>query len=260
MTIIKTINIEGLFCSKNIRASWEDKALILTGLPGSGKTTFLNLVHSILVRILGDNQVRFKPKVSFKKISIEFTSGYIFELTDKDLIGGTIFSERLFESAHKEMLRILGEPCLLRKNPQEPVSMYTNTIKLYRGSAEKVKQFQKLINDKYLHLSGKELFINQSYEFLFKTKDRTLTYGELSFSERKLIDLLEPLYLDSDTLVFIDSGIDSICLEWQKMVMQDLMQCENVIQILATTHSPFVFDDSKGLLEPLTKDMEDIIY
>ncbi|GMB66843.1 ATP-binding protein [Pectobacterium brasiliense] len=104
--------------------------------------------------------------------------------------------------------------------------------------------------DKYLSSAGdsKSLtFDPQSLEVIVKdsyTGDR-ISLNDLSSGEKQVISLMATIYLNDNTpkIILIDEPELSLSIDWQRMILPDLNAGENVRQVIAITHSPFIFDN-----------------
>lgn len=68
---------------------------------------------------------------------------------------------------------------------------------------------------------------------------------DLSSGEKQIISFMSYLYLDNKPkLVLIDEPELSLSIEWQRLVIPDMIESKNVVQLLAITHSPFIFDNA----------------
>lgn len=113
----------------------------------------------------------------------------------------------------------------------------------------KIERFVDVCN-KYLTSSGdsKSLqFDPKSLEVIVSdnyTGDR-ISLNALSSGEKQVISLMATIYLNdnSQKIILIDEPELSLSIEWQKMILPDLNAGENVKQIIAITHSPFIFDN-----------------
>lgn len=81
---------------------------------------------------------------------------------------------------------------------------------------------------------------------------RKIPLDALSSGEKQMISLFAKLYLFDDTrkVVLIDEPELSLSLDWQKHVLVDVLNTDGCEQLVAITHSPFVFDNE---LEPFAK-------
>lgn len=76
-------------------------------------------------------------------------------------------------------------------------------------------------------------------------KGNPLTLTQLSSGEKQIVSLFSKLYLESDerSIVIIDEPELSLSLQWQKMLLPDIMRTERCDMLLTVTHSPFIFEN-----------------
>ena len=69
--------------------------------------------------------------------------------------------------------------------------------------------------------------------------------NDLSSGEKQVISLLAKLYLypEQKKIVLIDEPELSLSIDWQKCLLPDLLFSPSCVQLLAITHSPFIFDN-----------------
>lgn len=73
---------------------------------------------------------------------------------------------------------------------------------------------------------------------------RTVGMGQLSSGEKQIISMLAKLYLyEGSKIILIDEPELSLSIEWQRRIIPDMMHSGVVSQILAITHSPFIFEN-----------------
>lgn len=83
--------------------------------------------------------------------------------------------------------------------------------------------------------------------------EQNIKLDDLSSGEKQIISLMSILYLDRNKkIILIDEPELSLSLEWQKKVLPDIINSGGVVQLLAITHSPFVFDNE---LDLFTRDL-----
>jgi predicted ATPase len=67
---------------------------------------------------------------------------------------------------------------------------------------------------------------------------------DLSSGEKQIVSLMAKLYLyEGKKIVLIDEPELSLSIDWQRKVLPDVMSSGNVDQMLAITHSPFIFEN-----------------
>ncbi len=106
---------------------------------------------------------------------------------------------------------------------------------------------------KALTLSRRDLTI--SVESL--TAHRKIPLNSLSSGEKQMISLFAKLYLyPKDKIILIDEPELSLSIDWQRQILVDIVEAPLCQQVVAITHSPFVFDNS---LEPFARPLTSTI-
>ncbi|MDM7055806.1 AAA family ATPase, partial [Klebsiella variicola] len=113
----------------------------------------------------------------------------------------------------------------------------------------KIEQFVEICN-KYLTSSGdsKSLRFDPSKLEVIVSDDFTgtrISLNDLSSGEKQVISLMAILHLggDDNKIILIDEPELSLSLKWQKMILPDIDKAKKVDQVVAITHSPFIFDN-----------------
>lgn len=111
-----------------------------------------------------------------------------------------------------------------------------------------VEKFVEQVNV-YLSLSSDEKTLTYDSN-LMRVVVRNLFNGDeidletLSSGEKQVISLFSHLYLEpKQKIVLIDEPELSLSMDWQKRLLPDVMSSPGCAQLLAITHSPFIFDN-----------------
>lgn len=81
----------------------------------------------------------------------------------------------------------------------------------------------------------------------------TMSLENLSSGEKQMISLFARLYLyPKNKIILIDEPELSLSLDWQRKILMDVLRSQSCLQVIAITHSPFVFDNE---LEPYAKSL-----
>jgi predicted ATPase len=104
---------------------------------------------------------------------------------------------------------------------------------------------QSGVDDKILRLDRRDLSV--SVESL--SAGRTIPLDALSSGEKQMISLFAKLFLypPDQKIVLIDEPELSLSLEWQRQILIDIINTPLCSQIVAITHSPFIFDNALEL-------------
>lgn len=77
-----------------------------------------------------------------------------------------------------------------------------------------------------------------------KVRDNEIPLDALSSGEKQMISLFARLYLyPNKKLVLIDEPELSLSLDWQRKILPDILGASLCQQVIAITHSPFIFDN-----------------
>ncbi|MCK0754420.1 ATP-binding protein [Chromohalobacter japonicus] len=126
-----------------------------------------------------------------------------------------------------------------------------DVISQTKGIEEQIETFVNVCNS-YLELSSdqKKLEFDPD-ELRVKVTDAwgvneetEIDLDDLSSGEKQIISLMSHLYLSNGRkILLIDEPELSLSLGWQRKVLPDVMRSGSVSQLLAITHSPFVFEN-----------------
>jgi energy-coupling factor transporter ATP-binding protein EcfA2 len=109
------------------------------------------------------------------------------------------------------------------------------------------------VDAKTLTLSRRDLTI--SVESL--GAHRKIPLNSLSSGEKQMISLFAKLYLyPKEKIILIDEPELSLSIDWQRQILVDIVEAPLCRQVVAITHSPFVFDNS---LEPFARPLTSTI-
>jgi predicted ATPase len=117
-------------------------------------------------------------------------------------------------------------------------------------SEQHIRSFQEKCN-KYL-ISNQIIYNSQDFtcQLLNRVEDdfsveNSIRFQNLSSGEKQIVSLFSHLYLDKDAsvFVFIDEPELSLSVDWQRSFLPDIVNSPNCCGLIATTHSPFIFDN-----------------
>lgn len=113
----------------------------------------------------------------------------------------------------------------------------------------KINLFRDVCN-KYL-VNKEFYFDNATLEYYFREKDkfngkqRKVPIQRLSSGEKQIVAIFSMLYLedDKDYIILFDEPELSLSIEWQRMILEDIYKSNKCKLLIASTHSPFIFDN-----------------
>ena len=139
---------------------------------------------------------------------------------------------------------------------------FNNEIKIAESN---IRSFEETVN-RYL-VNNVIIYNSENYSCdVFnilnhgEKKKEKIKFQDLSSGEKQIVSLFSHLYLDKNekVFVFIDEPELSLSVDWQKTFLPDIVKSPKFVGLLATTHSPFVFDNDlensvHGINEFVTK-------
>jgi len=120
-----------------------------------------------------------------------------------------------------------------------------------------IEKFVEQVNI-YLGMSSDEKILRYNSSEMKVQVINTWTDGivkmnDLSSGEKQVVSLFSYLYLyPSKNIVLIDEPELSLSIEWQRRLLMDVIDSPTCLQLLAITHSPFIFDNE---LDPIAGPM-----
>jgi predicted ATP-binding protein involved in virulence len=110
--------------------------------------------------------------------------------------------------------------------------------------------FEPLNDDKELTVNRNRLLAT----VISRRTGKKIPLDALSSGEKQMISLFARLYLyPKKKIVLIDEPELSLSLEWQRKILPDILSAHTCEQIIAITHSPFIFDNA---LEPFAASLK----
>ncbi|WP_210168746.1 AAA family ATPase, partial [Aureimonas sp. N4] len=108
----------------------------------------------------------------------------------------------------------------------------------------------------FIENDGKELVLNRrnlNVQVVSTALNRKVPLDSLSSGEKQMISMFAKLYLyNKEKIVLIDEPELSLSIDWQRNIILDILRSSRCKQVVAITHSPFVFDNE---LEPFARTM-----
>ncbi|MNJ30769.1 hypothetical protein D3C77_253790 [compost metagenome] len=139
----------------------------------------------------------------------------------------------------------------LRSYLFQMLEIYTSTQK----DEQSIEGFTKVIN-KYWSASAFEsssqvektfIFDKMSLDIDIRTpfSSNPIELAQLSSGEKQIVSIFAKLHLQKDKkfIVLIDEPELSLSIAWQRLFLPDILEAPSCEQLIAITHSPFIFDN-----------------
>jgi predicted ATPase len=151
----------------------------------------------------------------------------------------------LSESDRQAILDLLDKPDELLKK-KELTYFLLNLIEIYNQHKhvdDAIKKFRDVCNK---YLEDKEFRYNESavtIDVYRRETNDTVSLNKLSSGEKQIISLFSKIFLEfsKNYIVLFDEPELSLSIEWQKLLLPDVVHSERCKFLLSVTHSPFIF-------------------
>lgn len=146
------------------------------------------------------------------------------------------------------------------KASEAPVDDFIASCNKYLLSEDPSVNFEAAPPKRGISLDRKQLVLDRlhlSVGVESVPAGRRISLDALSSGEKQMISLFAKLFLyPKKKLVLIDEPELSLSIDWQSNILVDVLNAPLCQQIVAITHSPFVFDNE---LEPFAKPLDVIV-
>lgn len=247
---------------------------VLSGTNGSGKSTLIQALSSLL-----RNDIAFNSSTKpYKSVEVLFDDGTeINSDSSKRIINKNIDIITTFDTPLKmseAVQRLSGEGVItdldwelykvLDKYLKYQLAIGKQAIELLlsgsgKEGVESVTAGKNLyfdILDELFKESGKKV-VRGSDELLLSSSRRTITPYQLSSGEKQVVIILTTVLTQNNhpSILIMDEPEISLHHEWQKKLLQNIINLNPLIQLITTTHSPAMIMD--GWIDTVT-DISDI--
>lgn len=141
----------------------------------------------------------------------------------------------------------------------KPLRSYlSQLIEIYTVTETQEKSIERFINiiNKYWKADALDFDSIPEKEFIFNKSDlsvyiknkysaKPLSLNNLSSGEKQIISVFSKITLNANEkfIVLIDEPELSLSMTWQQMFLKDIFSVPSIIQLIAITHSPFIFEN-----------------
>lgn len=156
--------------------------------------------------------------------------------------------ENLTEDYKRNIYHLIKSEEIEAEEYNSLVYFLSNLIKIYDQQREKddaIKNFSKVCHK---YLANKQIEYNESAVKINIVQKKTLKpidISTLSSGEKQIVSIFSKIFLDSDEnfILLFDEPELSLSIEWQQLLLPDIMNSGKCNLLLATTHSPFIFNN-----------------
>lgn len=145
-------------------------------------------------------------------------------------------------------LGYLNDVISVVKGIEDLVTQFIDTCNGYLGSVDPSTEINMARRYRSPPLDPKELVLDRSdlsVSVQSVLSGVQVPLDSLSSGEKQMISLFAKMYLyPNQKIVLIDEPELSLSLDWQTQILPDILSAPSCRQLIAITHSPFVFENS----------------
>ena len=236
---------------------------ILTGINGSGKTTFFIVTDALLsadVKRLRQYDVEAEAVIDGE--AVEYARGTSAAALKARLEGVNYLKISTFDVPLRDRRKMGREESPLLGELKEivySVGENANSFSDYRLRATNFPEQAEHINgrirrffdtvDRLFAGTGKRIGIDPlTNQLVFKDGEETIGLGKLSSGEKQLLIILLRVFLMDERpyILLMDEPEISLHIEWQYRLFEEIRGLNPRCQIITSTHSPSLFGDGWG--------------
>ena len=257
-TCIKQIEIDALWSGKkHILWQLDPHVNILSGINGVGKSTILNKVFrsvctngDLVNHLLKGVHITADPEdaTHIRFDIIRSLDSPVLDNETLNMVDARIRSALDFQLYH-----------LQRKYLDYQVNIGNRIIEeLQKGNADAAQKlskaksrFQDMVDDLFEE-TGKKI-VRTENEIRFSQIGETLVPYQLSSGEKQMLAILLTVLVEDEQpyVLFMDEPEVSLHIEWQKRLIELIVELNPNVQIILTTHSPAVI--MNGWIDKVTE-------
>ncbi|NEP61473.1 MAG: AAA family ATPase [Symploca sp. SIO2G7] len=208
---------------------------IKTTIKNSALNLFSKVTGEILTQFVESKPITKEMRNSIKPDTLSIVLSRVGEenisLSDRQKIEQLVSTEEINSPQHDQLVYFL-----------------LKLVDLYEQQKEKDKSINQfaIVCNKYLN-QKRIVYDEANVEIsILQTRDNSpIDLKNLSSGEKQIISLFSKIYLESseDFILFFDEPELSLSIEWQRMLLPDILKSGKCKLLLAATHSPFIFDN-----------------
>ena len=172
--------------------------------------------------------------------------------------------DSILPATEKSILTLIDKGTIRKDRYHPLVFVLSNLIDVYNQQKETDDSIKSFIVIANKYLVNKEFIYDENnveISVFNKKSGNVVALEKLSSGEKQLISLFSLLYLEKEEnyIVIFDEPELSLSIEWQEMLLPDMLDSQKCKFLVAATHSPFIFnnelDNNTGIIE-VTREYE----
>lgn len=226
------------------------------------KLKFLNFGMSDVERKIGKltESISESFKYEFNKLNSQMLSKFVqvnnqkssltknfVDINEIKLVLKRLSSDYLSDDEKLSILSMVNDETIYNNENRSLFYFVSSLVDVYSKERDKEKLITDFINICNKYLVNKEFVyddINVKVYVVRKKSRKKIDLHNLSSGEKQIVSIFADIFLDKEAnkIIFFDEPELSLSIEWQKMLLKDIIDSNKCKFLFATTHSPFIFD------------------
>ena len=212
---------------------------ILTAIKNSALNLFSKVTGEILTQFVEGMAVTQEMRDSIQPDMLNIVLSRLGEKniskSDRERIEELVSSREINYTQHDQLVYFLSKL----------VGLYEQQ----KAKDDSINQFATICNE---YLNKKRIIYDEAnvdISIIQTRNNSSIDIRNLSSGEKQIISLFSKIYLESseEFILLFDEPELSLSLEWQKLLLPDILKSGKCRLLLAVTHSPFIFDNELDL-------------
>lgn len=208
---------------------------ITTNIKNSALNLFSKITGEILTQFVEGIQITQDMRDSIKPDTLNIVLRRVGEenisISDRERIEKLVSSGEINSEKHNQLVYFLSKLVGLYEQQKE--------------KDESINQFASVCNK---YLNEKRIVYDEAnveISIIQTRNNKPIDIKDLSSGEKQIISLFSKIYLESseDFILLFDEPELSLAIEWQRLLLPDILRSGKCRLLLAVTHSPFIFDN-----------------
>lgn len=218
---------------------------IKTAIKNSALNLFSKVTGEILTQFVEGIEITKEMRDSIKPDTLNIVLSRVGEKniskSDRKRIEGLVSSGEINSPQHDQLVYFLSK-----------------LVGLYEQQKEKDDSINQLATICNEYLNKKRIIYDEAnvdISIIQTGNNSPIDIRNLSSGEKQIISLFSKIYLESseEFILLFDEPELSLSIEWQKLLLPDILKSGKCRLLLAVTHSPFIFDNE---LDPNANDLD----
>jgi predicted ATPase len=206
------------------------------------------------------NDIRNSALNLFSKVTGEILTQFVegIEITQEmrnsiqpdtlSIVLSRVGEKNISKSDRKKIEKLVSSGEINSYRHNQLVYFLSKLVGVYEQQKEKDDSINQLASICNEYLNKKRIVYDEANVdiSIIQTRNKSpIDIRNLSSGEKQIISLFSKIYLESseEFILLFDEPELSLSIEWQKLLLPDILKSRKCRLLLAVTHSPFIFDN-----------------